>query len=148
MASVFLAFQSSTPVLPEAFEAMKRCAIEEFGNPSSLHRFGVWARQALAKAREQFAELIGAASPEDIIFTSGGAESANLAVKGAAWANARRGRHLVVSAIEHPSILKSVEFLEKQGFTCTRVSVDGKGFIRPQGIREALRDDTDRKSVV
>jgi cysteine desulfurase len=85
---------------------------------------------------------VNARTPEEIIFTSGGAESANLAVKGVAWANAKRGKHLVVSAIEHPAILKSVEFLERQGFSSSRVPVDRQGLVHPEAVREALRDDT------
>src|SRR5262249_19119403 len=114
MPTVFLDYQSATPVLPEALEAMKPFGPDAYGNPSSLHRQGLKERAALATAREQIARLIRAESPEDIIFTSGGAEAANLAVKGVAWASQRRGNHLVLSAIEHPVVNNSVEFLEKQ----------------------------------
>jgi cysteine desulfurase len=86
--------------------------------------------------------LINAESPEEIFFTSCGTEAANLAVKGVAYANQRRGNHLVVSATEHPSVLSSVEFLEKQGFTCTRVGVDAEGWIDPEAVRAALTDQT------
>ena len=109
----------------------------DFGAPASLHRHGLRARDALAKAREQIAALINAESPEDIIFTSGATESANLAVKGAAWAQQRKGNHIVVSATEHLSVLNSIEFLEQHGFTCTRVNVDAAGLIDPEAIRAA-----------
>jgi cysteine desulfurase len=142
MSAIFLDHQSSTPVLEAAIEAMKPFWAERYGNPSSLHQAGLKAREALAKARGQFAAFIRAENPEDIIFTSGGTEAANLAVKGVAWANARRGKHLVVSAIEHPAVLNSIDFLEQHGFTATRVAVDRSGFIDPEAIREALRDDT------
>jgi cysteine desulfurase len=100
------------------------------------------ARDALARARAQVAALIHAESPEDIIFTSGGTESANLAVKGTAYANQRRGNHIVASAIEHPAVLNSIEFLEKQGFTSTKVGVDAEGWVDPDKVRAALSDQT------
>ena len=114
----------------------------EFGNPSSLHQRGLAAREALAQARQQVATAIHAEFPEDIIFTSGGTEAANLAIKGVAFANQRRGNHIVVSQIEHPSVLNSVEFLEKQGFTCTRVPVNAQGWVDPEAVRAALTDKT------
>ena len=142
MRRVYLDHQSSTPVLPEVFEAMKPFFTEAFGSPSSLHELGLRARDALARARAQVAALINAESPDDIIFTSGGTESANLAVKGTAYANQRRGRHVVLSEIEHPSVVNSVEFLAKHGFTATRVKVDADGFVNPQHIRAAITDQT------
>ena len=142
MRHVFLDHQSATPVLPEVFEAMKPYFTEAFGNPSSLHQHGLRARDALARAREQIATLIHAGSPEEVFFTSDGTESANLAIKGVAYANHRKGSHLVVSATEHPAILNSVEFLEKQGFTCTKVKVDREGLVNPEDVRAALTDQT------
>jgi len=142
MRQVYLDHQAATPVLPEVFEAMRPFLTESFGSSSSLHRRGLQARDALAKARAQVAELIHAESPDDIIFTSGGTESANLAVKGAAYANKRRGQHIVASAIEHPSVLNSIEFLEQQGFTCAKVKVDAEGWIDPEAVRAALPDQT------
>jgi cysteine desulfurase len=128
--------------MPEAFEAMKPYLSEFYGSPSSFHQQGLRARDALSAARERVARLINAPSPEEIIFTSSATEAANVAVKGVAYANQRLGRHLVVSAIEHPSVLNSVEFLEKQGFTCTRVAVDPHGHIDPEAIRMAVTDET------
>src|SRR5439155_6878236 len=81
-------------------------------------------------------------SPDEILFTSGGTESANLAVKGTAYANQRRGDHIVISEIEHPSVINSVEFLKKQGFNCTRVKVDPEGFVDPAEVRAALTEKT------
>src|SRR6185436_9889938 len=98
MRHVFLDHQSSTPVLPEVFEALKPYFTEAFGNPSSLQQHGLRARDALAKARVQIADVINAESPDNIIFTSGGTESVNLAIKGVAEANQRRGNHIVFSA--------------------------------------------------
>ena len=137
MRHVYLDHQSTTPVLPEVFEAMKPYFTEAFGNPSSLHQHGLRVRDALAKARTQIAALINAESPDDIFFTSDGTESANLAIKGVAYANQRKGNHLVINETEHPSVVNSVEFLEKQGFTCTRVKVDREGMINPEDIRPA-----------
>lgn len=142
MRYVYLDHQATTPVLPEVFEAMRPFFAEAFGSPSSLHRHGVHARDALAKAREQVAALVHAESPEEIIFTSGGTESANLAVKGVAYAGRRTGNHIVVSAIEHPAVLNSVEFLEAQGFACTRVGVDAEGRVNPEAVRAAITDQT------
>ena len=142
MRQVFLDHQSSTPVLPEVFEAMKPYFTEHFGNPSSLHHYGLRVRDALNKAREQIAAFLNAESPEEIFFTSDGTESANLAIKGVAYANQRRGNHIVVSEIEHPAVLQSLEFLEKQGFTCTRVKVDREGYLDPAAVRAALTDKT------
>jgi len=142
MPSAYLDHQAATPLLPEAFEAMRPFFTEAFGSASSLHQHGLRARDALAKAREQMAAFINAESPEDIIFTSDGTESANLAVKGVAYANQRRGNHIVVSNIEHPSVLASVEFLEKQGFTSTKVKVNSEGFVNPEDVRAALTDKT------
>src|SRR5205823_3994988 len=100
------------------------------------------SRDALATARAQLASLINAESPDDIIFTSGGTESANLAVKGAAYASQRRGQHLIASAIEHPAVLNSIEFLEKQGFTCTLVKVDAEGWVDPKAVRAAITEQS------
>ncbi|MBI3880108.1 MAG: cysteine desulfurase [Verrucomicrobia bacterium] len=142
MRRICLDHQASTPVLPEVFEAMCPWFTDHFGNPLSLHGDGLRARDALATARGQFAKFLNATSSEEIIFTSGGTESANLVVKGTALARQRRGKHIVVSELEHPSVLNSVESLEAQGFTCTRVGVDGEGFVLPDAVRAALREDT------
>lgn len=142
MRQVYLDHQASTPVLPEVFEAMKPYFIEAFGNPSSLHHHGLRVREALRQARQQMAALVQADSEEEIFFTSDGTESANLAIKGVAYANERRGRHLVVCATEHPSVMNSVEFLEKQGWTATRVPVDAEGVVHLDALREAITPQT------
>jgi cysteine desulfurase len=142
MRHVYLDHQSATPVMPEVVEAMKPFLGEAFGNPSSPHQQGLRARESLDAARAQAAKLINADSPEEIIFTSDGTESANLAVKGACWAQERRGRHMVVSSVEHPSVLNSVAFLEKQGFTSDRIGVDAQGFVDPARVRAAVTDKT------
>ncbi len=142
MRNVFLDHQSATPLLPEVFEEMKPYFMEAFGNPSSLHQYGLRVRDAMKKARTRIAALINAESEEEVFFTSDGTESANLAIKGVAYANERRGKHLVVSATEHPSVINSVEFLEKQGWTCTRVPVDPLGRVNPEAIGNAVTDKT------
>ncbi len=142
MSQVYLDHQSTTPVLPEVFEAMLPYFTEAFGSPSSLHQYGLRARDALAAARAQMAVLINAESQDDILFTSGGTEAANLAVKGVAYASQRRRNHLVVSATEHPAVMNSVEFLEGQGFTCTRVKVNAEGCVDPADVHAALTDKT------
>jgi cysteine desulfurase len=142
MRQVYLDSQAGTPLLPEAWEAMRPFWAEEFASASALHGQGVRARDALQKAREQIAAFIHAESPEEIIFTSDGTESCNLAVKGTAWARQRDGRHLVLSATEHPAVANSVEFLEGVGFAATRVKTNGEGFIDPQEVRAALTGET------
>jgi len=142
MRQVYLDHLSATPLLPEAFEAMKPFFLEAYGNASSLHQHGLRVRDALAKARTQIAALINAESADDIFFTSCGTESVNLAVKGVAYANRRRGNHIVWSEVEHPAILSSIEFLEKEGFTHTKVPVDRDGQLIVDKLREAITDKT------
>jgi cysteine desulfurase len=142
MCHVYLDYQAATPVRPEVFEAMRPYFTEAFGNPSSLHQRGLQAKEALAVARARVAAFLNAESAEEIFFTSDGQESANLAVKGVAYANQRKGNHIVASEIEHPAVLNSLEFLEKQGFACTRVKVDARGFINPADIRAAITERT------
>jgi cysteine desulfurase len=142
MRHVYLDHQSATPLLPEVLEAMRPFLAEAFGNPSSPHQHGLRARDALAEARAQAARLINAQSPEEIIFTSDGTESANLALKGAAWAQERRGNHIVVSQTEHPAVLHSAAFLETRGLTSTRVGVDAEGIVDPERVRAAVTDKT------
>src|SRR5277367_1371976 len=140
--SVYLDHQTTTPLLEEALQAMLPYFREAYGSPSSLHRFGLQVREGLKEAREQLARMINAESEEDLIFTSGGTESANLAIKGFADANHRKGNHIVTSAIEHPSVMNSVEYLTKHGFEVTQVPVDNIGRINPEDVRAALTDKT------
>jgi len=139
--TAFLDYQSGTPVLPEVFEAMKPYFLEWFGNAGSQHQHGLRARDAIENARAQAAELIHAESPEDILFTSGATESANLAVKGVAMATAPGG-HIVMSPTEHPSVLNSVLFLEKMGYPCTRLKCSPEGLVSPDDIARAITDKT------
>jgi len=148
MRKVYLDNASAAPVLPAVKEAMLPYLGEVFGNPSSLHDWGDAAREAVDAAREKVAGLIGCASPEEIIFTSCGTESNNLAVKGIALAQQSKGKHVVVSAIEHFSVLHAARTLEKFGFEVTEVPVDKHGAIDPDLVRRAIRKDTVLVSVM
>ena len=138
---VYLDHASNTPLLPEVKEAMAPFLNGEFGNPSTLHAMGRRASRALEEAREKVALLIGARSDE-IIFTSCGTESNNQALKGLAAANEKKGRHLIVSKIEHPSVLYAARRLERQGFRVTQVGVDRTGLVDPEEVRRTIEPDT------
>ena len=138
---------ATTPVAPEVLEAMLPYFRERFGNPSSLHSFGLEARTALEESREKVARLLGA-DPEEIIFTSGGTESDNLALKGIAYKNRSEGRHIVTTAIEHPAVLEVSRELERQGFQVTYVAVDHDGLVDLSALEGALRKDTILISVM
>lgn len=115
---------------------------ERYGNPSALHQEGIFGRDAIATARAQSAAFLHAESPDDIIFTSTGTEAINLAIKGAALADQRRGRHILYSAAEQPAVTASIGWLESIGFTSTQVPVTSDGWIDPAALEVALRPDT------
>lgn len=147
MRKVYLDHAATTPLLPEAREAMLPYLGELFGNPSCLHDWGDAAREAMDTAREQVAELIGA-SADEIIFTGSGTESNNFAVKGLALVQKGRGKHIIVSAIEHFSVLHSAKTLEKWGFELSEVPVDRYGVVDPDEVRKRIRKDTVLVSVM
>jgi cysteine desulfurase len=147
MKKVYLDNNSTTPILPEVRDAMLPYLGEFFGNPSCLHEWGDPPREALETARNQVADLIGGA-PEEIIFTGSGTESNNFAVKGLAMANQKKGKHVVVSAIEHFSVLNSAKTLEKMGYSYNTVPVDKYGMVDPENVRKAIRDDTILVSIM
>jgi cysteine desulfurase len=147
MPEVYLDHYAATPVLDEVVEAMQPYLSEQFGNPSSLHSRGDAARIAVDEARELVAGLLGA-EPDEIIFTSGGTEANNLAVKGIAFAARKKGNHVVVSAVEHFSVLHAARTLEKFGFDVTEVGVDGYGMVDPEEVRAAITTDTVLVSVM
>jgi cysteine desulfurase len=147
MRKVYLDNAASTPLLPEVQRAMMPYLGDVFGNPSSLHDWGDGAREAVDEARAQVAGLIGA-NPEEIIFTSGGTESNNFAVKGLALAQQGKGKHMVISAIEHFSVLHAARTLEKWGFEVTEVPVDKYGVVDPAEVRRSIRKDTVLVSVM
>jgi cysteine desulfurase len=139
---------AAAPVLPEVLEAMLPYFRQSFGNPSSLHDWGDEPREALEIARQQVAALIGVTRSEEVIFTSSGTEANNFALKGLALANQAKGKHIVVSAIEHFSVLYAVRTLEKLGFTSTIVPVDRQGLVDPEEVAKAIRPDTTVVSVM
>ena len=136
---VYLDHNASTPVHPEVLTAMLPYFEERFGNPSSIHAFGREAREGLEIAREQIAHFLRVGKDE-IVFTSGGTESDNLAVKGVAMA--RRQGHIITSRIEHHAVLRTCESLATLGFEVTYVPVDGFGMVDPDDVRRAVRPDT------
>jgi cysteine desulfurase len=147
MRKVYLDNASASPLLAEVREAMMPYLGDVFGNPSSLHDWGDGAREAVEGARERIAGLVGAEA-EEVIFTGSGTESNNLAVKGLALAQQSKGKHVVVSAIEHFSVLHSAKTLAKWGFEVSEVPVDEYGVVDPDDVRRALRDDTVLVSVM
>jgi cysteine desulfurase len=136
---VYLDHNASTPVHPEVVAAMLPYFGERFGNPSSVHGFGREAREGLETGREQVAHFLRVGK-EEIVFTSGGTESDNMAVKGVAMA--RRQGHIITTKIEHHAVLRAVETLETQGFSATYLDVDGFGVVDPDTLRRAIRPDT------
>ncbi|MGC8930386.1 MAG: cysteine desulfurase NifS [Dictyoglomus sp.] len=138
---VYLDYAATTPLRKEVYEAMKPFLKEKFGNPSSIHHFGRETRTAIEEAREKIVKAIGAKSDE-IIFTSGGTESNNMAIKGVAFALSTKGKHIITSKVEHHAVLEPCHFLEKLGFEITYLPVDREGFVDPDDLKKALRKDT------
>jgi len=136
------------PVDPRVFEVMKPYFTENYGNPSSSHSFGASARSALMESREKVAQLIGAEKPDEIIFTSGGTESNNLAIEGVAYRNKDKGNHIITITIEHISVINICKYLQKQGFEITYVPVDKQGMVDPQRLKDAITDRTILISVM
>lgn len=147
MRKVYMDNVAATPLWPEVREAMLPFLGEVFGNPQSLHAWGDGARDALEQAREQVAALIGGTA-EEIIFTSSGTEANNMAVKGLARAKADQGKHIVISAIEHFSIMNSARTLQKEGFEVSMVPVDGFGVVNPDEVLKHVRNDTVLVSIM
>ncbi|MBD3187026.1 aminotransferase class V-fold PLP-dependent enzyme [Candidatus Bathyarchaeota archaeon] len=139
---IYLDYQSGKPVDPEVLDAMKPYFLEDFGNPSSLHEPGDVASRALEKARRDVARFINAGEAKEIIFTSGATESNNLALIGYAMRNRKKGRHVIISEIEHISIHNIAKYLQKQGFEISKVPVDYTGKVRLEKLQERLREDT------
>ncbi len=147
MRRVYLDHSATTPVDPRVVEAMLPFLTEKFGNASSVHLFGQEARAANDRARRQVANLIGARANE-IIFTSGGTEANNLGIRGVCELAEPNGRHIITSAIEHPSVRGAVDTLEKRGWAVTRLPVYEDGIVRLDDVRSALRPDTVLLSVM
>jgi cysteine desulfurase len=142
-----LDYSATTPVKDEVLEKMIPYFTQNFGNPSSLYTIGQESKQAIAEAREQVAALIGA-EPREIFFTSSGTEADNWAVIEGAESRLKRGNHVISSKIEHHALLHSLEYLEKRGYSVTRLDVDGDGFVSPDALESAITDRTTLISVM
>ena len=142
MKTINLDYIAASPLLPQVKEAMIAAIQHDYGNPSSAHKLGDEASDTLEEAREAVARLINCKTPKEIIFTSGGTESVNHAIKGTALANMGKGRHIVSSNIEHNSVIRSLRRLQALDFKITSVSVDAKGRVNPDDIAKAITDET------
>lgn len=138
---VYLDYAATTPLDPAVLEKMKPFLEKEFGNPSSIYSIAQKAKHALDNARITIANILGC-YPEELIFTSGGTESDNLAILGVARANANKGKHIITTAIEHHAVLHPCRALEKEGFKVTYVPVEPNGIVDPEKIKLAVREDT------
>jgi cysteine desulfurase len=144
---IYLDNNATTPIDPTVTEAMMPYILEHYGNPSSSHILGRTAKQAVEKARAQVASLLNA-TPDEIIFTSGGSESNNTVIKGVAWKYRAKGNHIITSATEHPSVLKVCEYLAQQGYRITYLPVDSYGQVQPADLDTAITSQTILVSVM
>ena len=144
---IYLDNSATTRVFPEVAAYMTQIMCNDYGNPSSLHQKGLDAEQVLRKAKETLAGILKV-NAKELLFTSGGTESDNLALRGVALAHQRRGRHLITTQIEHPAILQTMHFLEEQGFQVTYLPVDGSGRIRLEDLQRSMRMDTILVSIM
>ncbi|MEJ2248495.1 MAG: cysteine desulfurase family protein [Candidatus Lokiarchaeota archaeon] len=140
--NVYLDNQAAKPVDERVLDEMLPFFNKEFGNPASLHGVGDKATDALEKARKQVAEFVNASDPSEIIFTGGATESNNMALIGGALANKRKGNHIIISEIEHISILNLAKYLEREGFKVDRVPVDSFGMVRLEKLKNLIKDET------
>ncbi len=147
MKKVYLDYAATTPTDPEVMAAMEPYYFEKFGNASSLHAYGQEAKKALEDSRQTLADFIGA-KPEEIVFTSGGTESDNFALLGAAYALEKKGNHIITSAIEHHAITEPAKFLEKKGFKVTFLGVDKDGLVSAEDLKKAITDKTILVSIM
>ena len=138
---IYMDNAATTAICPEALAAMLPCFGEHYGNASSIHGTGRDARKILEEARRTVADILGA-KPAEIYFTSGGSESDNWAIKGAAFANRKKGNHIITSQIEHHAVLHTCQWLEKQGFEVTYLPVDEFGLVNPRDVEAAITDKT------
>jgi len=147
MRPIYLDYNATTPIDPEVAAAMLPYIREHFGNPSSSHAYGVAARQGVEKARGQVAALLNC-SPAEVLFTSGGTESNNHAIKGAAGVHRSKGNHIITSAFEHPAVTEVCEYLAADGFDITCVPVDAQGIIDVEALEKAITERTILVSVM
>jgi cysteine desulfurase len=141
MRKVYLDYAATTPMHPQVVDAMQSFFAEHYGNPSSLHSIGQYAEDAVEKARVKVANAMDA-DPAEIIFTSGGTESDNAAIKGVAYALQKKGNHIITSRIEHHAVLETCQFLQKQGYEITYLEVDKYGIVDPDDVKRAMTDKT------
>jgi cysteine desulfurase len=141
MKPIYLDYAATTPMHPEVFKVMQPYFTDAFGNPSSVYSYGLEAKAAIEKARTIIAGFIGARD-EEIVFTGGGTEADNFAIKGVAYANSFRGNHIITSTIEHHAVLETCLFLGKNGFEVTYLPVDEFGFVNPNDVRKAITSKT------
>ncbi|MCM8819605.1 MAG: cysteine desulfurase NifS [Candidatus Omnitrophica bacterium] len=141
MKKIYLDHNATTPTHPEVVKAMLPYYEEVFGNASSIHKFGQEAKKAIDEAREKVAEFISA-KPEEIVFTSGGTEANNFAIKGVAYSNQERGKHIITSSVEHHAVLNPCGYLEKKGFKVTYLPVDKYGLVDPEDVKKAITKET------
>ncbi|AZR74488.1 cysteine desulfurase [Anoxybacter fermentans] len=144
---VYLDNSATTRVAPEVIDAMVKMMEKDYGNPSSLHRMGITVEKKINKAREQIAKILGV-KPKEIIFTSGGTEANNLAIRGVVYQYNKRGRHLITTRIEHPSVLNTFQRLEEEGFEVTYLPVDREGFISIEELKSAITPETILVSIM
>lgn len=138
---IYMDNAATTPIKREVLEAMMPYFTDKYGNPSSIYSIGGQSRNAIERAREKVSKVFNA-KPQEIFFTSCGSESDNWAIKGIAYANRKRGNHIITSKIEHHAVLHTCQYLEKQGFKVTYLDVDEYGFINLDQLKESIRDDT------
>ncbi len=138
---IYMDNAATTPIKREVLEAMMPYFTDKYGNPSSIYSIGGQSRNAIERAREKVSKVFNA-KPQEIFFTSCGSESDNWAIKGIAYANRKRGNHIITSKIEHHAVLHTCQYLEKQGFRVTYLDVDEYGFINLDQLKESIRDDT------
>ena len=144
---IYLDYAATSPVDPKVVKAMLPYFTEEFGNSASLHSFGQKAKEALEKSRAIIAKVLRA-KPREIIFTGSATESNNLALKGVAFANQDKGRHIIISSIEHDCVLNSAKWLEKHGFEIEKLPVDKYGLVDSDKLKKAIRKDTILVSIM
>jgi len=141
MKPIYLDYNATTPIDPEVAEAMSPYLFEHFGNPSSSHWYGVQTKEAVERARDQVANLLNC-SPDEVVFTGGGSESNNYAIKGAAFANRDKGNHLITSSIEHPAVIEVCRYLEEKDFQVTYLPVDRLGQVDPRVLEKVITSNT------